>query len=261
MADTLDDDWNSDVEEDIGDLDLSSLIVYSRDWTVETIVTQIRKGNIDLNPKFQRRNAWTDARRSRLIESLIINVPIPEIVLAENAEQRNSFLVIDGKQRLLTIAGFVDPDEYEYWKKPQLSDLKVCKKLNGRSYFDIQSSSRFEDIQRQLVNSDIRCTIIGNYDSTDVLYDIFYRLNTGSVPLSTQELRQVLIKGSFADYLVEVTNEPAPIHKVLGIDGPDKRLRDVELVVRFISFSLFSTRYTGNLKDFLDRSMSAVTKG
>jgi hypothetical protein len=85
-------------------------VVYSRDWTVGTILAQIEQGNIDLNPNFQRRNAWNDEKRSRLIESLIIGVPIPEIVLAEDRERRKSFIVIDGKQRLLSILGYVHPE-------------------------------------------------------------------------------------------------------------------------------------------------------
>jgi len=253
------DDWNEEIEEDLEKLDYRSLIVYSRDWTVETIVNQIQKGNIDLNPAFQRRNAWTDARRSRLIESLIINIPIPEIVLAEDLNEKNSFIVIDGKQRLLTIAGFIKPQGVNYWSKPVLQGLKVRNDLNGLSYNDIKSDETWAQEEKDFQNSDIRCTVISGYKDTDVLYDIFYRLNTGSVPLSTQELRQVLNKGPFADYLIEITNTKQPIHSVLNLIEPDKRLRDVELVLRHIAFSLFPERYDGNLKKFLDRTMKEVT--
>src|SRR6185369_15251283 len=89
-------EWNDEIEDDLKPEHLSSLVVYSRDWTIETINNQITQGNVDLNPKFQRRNAWNDARRSKLIESLIAGLPVPEIVLAENPEKPKSFLVIDG---------------------------------------------------------------------------------------------------------------------------------------------------------------------
>ena len=84
-------DWNKEIIEDIAlkPKDISDLVVYSRDWTVETIVNQIKKSNIDLNPKFQRRNAWNDDRRSKLIESLIIGIPVPEIVLAEDVKKKS----------------------------------------------------------------------------------------------------------------------------------------------------------------------------
>jgi len=96
-------DWNEEIAQDLKSEDLSELIVYSRDWTIETINNQIAKENIDLAPAFQRRNAWNDDRRSKLIESLIAGLPVPEIVLAENPQKRGAFIVIDGKQRLLTM--------------------------------------------------------------------------------------------------------------------------------------------------------------
>jgi hypothetical protein len=72
--------WNEELQDEVNIHDPRSLVVFSRDWTVETIVLQITRSNIDLNPKFQRRNAWTDEKRSKLIESLLIGVPVPEIV-------------------------------------------------------------------------------------------------------------------------------------------------------------------------------------
>jgi hypothetical protein len=253
----FDNNWDADIIEDITP-SFESLVVYSRDWTVETIVTQINKGNIDLNPKFQRRNAWNDGKRSKLIESLILSIPVPEIVLAEDPVKKKSFIVIDGKQRLLSIAGFIDP-EIQYWEKPSLSGLKTIKDLNGIDYETLKSNENFEDIERSLLNSDIRCTIISNYTNNDVLYDIFYRLNTGSVPLSSQELRQVLNKGHFADFLIQATEAVLPIHKILKLSEPDKRLRDVEIILLFLSIELFAVHYRGNLKIFLDSSMEKVT--
>ena len=257
------DDWNDDIIEDILQekelIDYSSLVVYSRDWTIETIYNQIEKGNIDLNPKFQRRNAWKDEKRSRLIESLITGIPVPEIVLAEHPEKKKSFIVIDGKQRLLTIVGFMNP-KIQYWERPKLSKLTVRRELNELTFEQITNDSLYENEHREFLNADVRCTIISNYESTDILYDIFYRLNTGSVALSSQELRQVLHKGPFADYLMKITNKTQPIHPVLKRDEPDPRLRDVEMILRFMSFNLFSQDYKGNLRKFLDDKMGYITE-
>jgi hypothetical protein len=124
MTDAVSEDllWNEEINEDVSPEGESEIVVYSRDWTIATIISQIEQKNIDLNPKFQRRNAWDDARRSMLIESLIAGLPVPEIVLAEDPKKRKAFIVIDGKQRLLTIAGFVDPT-MNYWKKAELKKL------------------------------------------------------------------------------------------------------------------------------------------
>ncbi len=150
--------WNDDVLEEVHPTNLSSLVVYSRDWTIETINNQIQQKNIDLNPQFQRRNAWTDDKRSRLIESLIIGIPVPEIVLAEHPQKKKSFIVIDGKQRLLTIAGFIEP-EISYWKRPILGKLDIKKNLNGINYSKLESQVRFESEFREFMNADIRCTV------------------------------------------------------------------------------------------------------
>ena len=251
--------WNDEIAEDLSSKEESDLVVYSRDWTIATIISQIEQKNIDLNPKFQRRNAWDDTRRSKLIESLVAGLPVPEIVLAEDPKQRKAFLVIDGKQRLLTIAGFVDPT-VNYWDKPELKGLKLRADLNEKTFEQIKSDSSLSDEHREFMNADVRCTIISNFKSDDALYDIFYRLNTGSVPLSTQELRQVLHKGPFADYLIQATNQLQPIHEVLGLTGPDNRLKDAEILLRFIAIVLFGSKYHGNLKKFLDDVMGVVTK-
>ena len=251
--------WNDDIIDDISAEGEAQLIVYSRDWTIATILNQIEQNNIDLNPKFQRRNAWNDARRSKLIESLVAGLPVPEIVLAEDPKKKKAFIVIDGKQRLLTIAGFVDPT-IGYWNTARLRDLKLRPDLNKKTYDQLKQDPRLVDEYREFMNADLRCTIISNFGSSDdALYDIFYRLNTGSVPLSTQELRQVLHKGPFADFLIQITSTPQPIHAVLGLTGPDSRLKDVEILLRFIALALFGDRYQGNLKKFLDDAMENIT--
>ena len=104
-----DSDEGSESEEDIGKVDpslVNKAVVTGTDWTADTILNQLKKGNIVLDPAFQRRDAWNDKRKSKFIESLILGLPIPQIVLAESQESKGTFLVIDGKQRLLTLQRF-----------------------------------------------------------------------------------------------------------------------------------------------------------
>ncbi len=84
----------------------SEAVIWGTDWTVETINSQLSKGNIDLNPKFQRRDAWNDMNKSRLVESLMLGIPVPPIILAEKKDNKGKYIVIDGKQRLLAIRQF-----------------------------------------------------------------------------------------------------------------------------------------------------------
>src|SRR6266481_2026408 len=138
FSEDLDDveQWNredaSELERPTG-LQKYGIVVSSRDWTVDTIVRQIQQKNIDLDPAFQRRNAWRDHRRSRLIESFILGFPVPQLVLAENPRQRGRFIVIDGKQRLLTIASLFLDSYRNYWNVPRFTGLKVLTDLNDVS--------------------------------------------------------------------------------------------------------------------------------
>lgn len=249
----IDNDELAGVDGFLGDTtDVESIIVYSRDWTVETVVNQIIKGNIDLNPEFQRRNAWNDSKKSSLIESYLIGYPVPEIVLAEHPREKKKFIVIDGKQRLLTLCGFLMHEKFNSWRSPKLSKLKDIKELNGKTFSDLKKERPLNKYLRHLANADVRCTVISNISSDDILYDIFYRLNAGATPLSTQELRQVLYAGSFSNFLLKYTSNLTKIHDVLKLQSPDDRLKDVETLLRLLSMIHRINDYNGNLKKHLD---------
>ena len=94
----------------------------------------------------------------------------------------------------------------------------------------------------------------------DDLYDIFYRLNSGSTPLSSQELRQALNKGPFSNYLVQVTEKDNILRKVMNINEPDNRLRDIEVLLRCMSFIEYGNNYKGNLLHFLDETTKLFNK-
>lgn len=227
--------------------DIENLVIYSRDWTIETIISQVESGNIDLNPAFQRRNVWENDKRSKLIESFIVGYPVPEVVLAEVPGKKKQYVVIDGKQRLLAIHGFFKP-ENKYWKgKAELKGLTIRKDLEGVSFDKLD-----EDDLRLLNNSDLRCTILSGYKTTAVLYDVFYRLNTGSVPLSMQELRNSLHKGDFSIFITDKTNVEIPLHPIMSLSGPDKRFKDIEVILKFLALNFNKDKYNGNLKVFLD---------
>jgi hypothetical protein len=193
-----------------------------------------------------------------LIESFILGFPIPQLVLAENPRRKRSFIVIDGRQRLMTIAGLYLREFRDYWNQPRLSGLGILKDLHRVNLDDFLRDAKFVNERRQLANADIRTTVITGFNDEGVLYDIFYRINTGSVPLSSQELRQVLNRGDFSKYILELTSEPNPVWRILGIERPDPRLRDVELLLRLVAWRTFSRLYVGNMKPFLDDTMERL---
>ena len=219
----------------------SDLIVAPADWTIGSLFHQIGK-QIDLDPAFQRRNVWSPSAKSRFIESLFLGIPIPQILLSSRAGQKNSFLVLDGKQRLLTLKEFLDGDF-------RLKGLRVLHELEGVCWPDIENDPQWSD---RLLNETQRTAVIRNWKSEKVLYEIFFRLNSGSVKLSPMELRMSLHPGKFLRYIIQWTETVGPLHQLLSKKKPDPRMNDVELAVRFLGFARREIEYRGDLKKFLD---------
>ena len=219
---------------------LQSAVLWGTDWTAETIVSQIEKGKIDLNPKFQRREAWDDKRKSTFIESLICGFPIPQIILAEGKTKNDPYIVIDGKQRLISLRRFFANKDDDTFKPLRLKGLSVLKNLNNNTYDEIKSNPHISDLVCQVENQPIRTIIIRNWPNEEFLYTVFLRLNTGSLPLSTQELRQALHPGEFLNFCDEYSSQDKYLRDILRITKADYRMRDIELMVRFFSFKYFA---------------------
>lgn len=246
-------DFEEEQEEEFGNLDfdlgqISDIVVYGTDWTTETIKNQLTRQNINLNPKFQRRDAWTIKRKSRFIESLILGLPVPQIVLAE--KEKGKYLVLDGKQRLLTILQFYGQSESAN-DNFKLRELEFLKPLNGLQWQDFEQNISYSDQKDALDNQTIRTTIIRNWQNENFLYKVFLRLNVENTPLSPQELRQALRPGQFTDYIDEYSLTSRGL-KVIFPKQPDFRMRDNQLLLKYIAFRYFLSEYRSDLKSFLD---------
>lgn len=240
--------------------DVSTAVVHATDWTTETILSQFRRGNININPRFQRRDAWNIKKKSRFIESIILGLPLPQIVLAEDKKARGKYLVLDGKQRLLTLLQFTGLSEQGEFKDFKLRHLEVRGDLLGKSFNDLSTDSKLKEDLDQFYNQPIRSAVIRNWPNEDFLHLVFVRLNTGTVQLSPQELRQALFPGEFVDYIDEVASNSPAIRSLLKNSGPDFRMRDVELLLRHIAFKFFISDYSGDLKKFLDDTCKTLNK-
>lgn len=253
-------DLSSENLEDINVLlnDIQQAVIWGTDWTTGTIVSQIERGNIDLKPKFQRREAWDDKRKSAFIESVILGLPIPQIILAEKKEKKGTYIVIDGKQRLISLRRFFAKQEDQEFSPLRLKGMSIINNLNGKSFENISSEPELESFSSQIENFPIRTIVIKNWPNEEFLYNVFLRLNTGSLPLAPQELRQALHPGYFIDFTDEFSISSQQIKKVLNINKPDYRMRDMELVIRYFSFKYFINSYTGNLKSFFDNTVKIL---
>lgn len=211
------------------------------DPTVSDLYSRYKDGDLMLQPDFQRYFVWDGKKSSRLIESLLLDVPLPIVYLAEEAEGRES--VIDGQQRLTSFFKFIDGDLL-------LTGLQVRSDLNGRRYVDLDKV-----LQNKFRRSAIRTITIQRESDKDLKFEIFERLNTGSVALNDQELRNCIYRGPYNRLLREMALDQDFMF-LIGIQKPEKRMRDVDLVLRFAAFYHATyLKYRPPMRRFLNEDM------
>lgn len=205
------------------------------DYSVSTIVESLENGTIRI-PEFQRRYVWNNSQASRLIESLIIQCPIPVIYLSQRPDEM--FDVIDGNQRLNSLRRFLDGSF-------KLIGLTAYPELEGNYFHDLDP--RF---QRHITNRTIRCLIILKDTHPQVKFDVFERLNSGSIKLNAQELRHGIYFGD-ATLLAEKLAKKAVFSEMVAITG-NKRMKLEELVLRYWALAEGLEHYQKPLSGFLN---------
>jgi len=226
--------------------DISS---YGADYDVDGLVRRLKRGDIFI-PPFQRDYVWNQVEASRLIESLLLGLPVPGIFLAKEGDS-NKLSVIDGQQRLKSLQffyeGFFNPKPIET-RKNVFRLQNVQKKFENKTYSELEEEDRIK-----LDDSIIHATIIKqdspSEDNTSI-YHVFERLNTGGRKLTPQEIRSAIYTGRMNDMVADLNDYPA-WRELFG--KKSNRLRDQEMIVRFFAFYLDSENYTKPLKDFLNR--------
>jgi hypothetical protein len=242
---------DDDSEEAVDISYIPKVVVYGTDWTTETMVNQLERGNIDITPDFQRRDAWNLKKKSRLIESLILGLPVPPIVLAERDDAKGKFIVLDGKQRLLTVFQFYGKSRFPN-NNFKLTGLEILKQFNGYSYSELKLNANLIEVLDVLEKQTIRTTIIRNWQHKSFLYTVFSRLNTNNTPRSPQELRKSLYPGEFSDFIDEKSAYSQGLRLFLGLNKPDSRMRDTQILLKYVAFQLFLPKYKGVLNQFLN---------
>jgi hypothetical protein len=237
-------------------LTASKAVLYGFDWTVQTIIAQLADSTINLTPRFQRRDAWTVGRKTRFIESLLLGMPVPQLIFAEASD--GAFLVLDGKQRLLTLIQFFGRGHGRH-NNFALRGLEVLRHLEGKTHDDLAGNISHREIVRRFHNQPIRSVVVRNWPNKEYLELVFVRLNSGSLPLSPQELRLALFPGQFMDFVDDFAVSSDGIQRILKSPGPDFRMRDTEIAIRYLAFQLFAPNYQGDLRIFLDQTCAVLT--
>lgn len=212
------------------------------DPPINSLYQEYKEGDLILDPIFQRRPVWDHPRASKLIESILLEVPLPVFYLAESDDSTKE--VIDGQQRLRAFFDYLD-NLYE------LKGLKALKELNGNRFKDLDKKQ-----QKLIKQYSIRTIIFKKESDENLRFEIFERLNTGAVPLNNQELRNCIYRGAYNELLIELASDPDYLF-IMGLKGLEKRMRDVEYVLRFAAFYHATyLNYKPSMAAFLNKDMS-----
>ena len=215
--------------EELNERDLSKQKIFTTqaDAQVDALHGRYKRGRLNIQPDYQRKFVWDAKKASLLIESILLDIPIPIIYLAEDKD--NVVNVIDGQQRLTSLFSFID-GAFPDGRKFKLTGMNVFTTLNGKMYKDLET--KFQD---KILEYPLRTITFTADSDPDLQYEIFSRLNTGSVALNDQELRNCIYRGRFNDLIKDLATNPDYL-ALLGLKTPHSRMKDVELALRFISF-------------------------
>ena len=224
--------------------------ITSQQLTIYGLASRIKDNAVDLYPSFQRKDdLWANVQKSRLIESLLLRIPIPAFYF--DASDPDNWLVVDGLQRLSTLRHFIVNETNPL----KLTGLEALHELEGKTFKELDITLR-----RRILETNITIFLIQAGTPKEIKYNIFKRINTGGLPLNNMEIRHALNQKGGAQYFFENVYKQDIIQKFIRENKiPQTRMEDRELFLRFVAFyQTFYTAYQPTLTDFLDKAMELL---
>jgi hypothetical protein len=223
------------------------------DITVDELVRRVASGRIEVAPAYQRQFRWDAKRQSRLIESVLLGIPVPPLFLATNVAEGSStsWEVVDGLQRLLSLVHFLGGVDARlrvglppYGLK--ITGLELLKTFDGFSASDLPA-----DVVSGLLDRPMKAIVLNDKSDLQVRFDLFERLNTGGVRLTDQEIREAVFQGEFVDLLGELAHYPAFRRVVLLPSAREKDGTPEDYALRLFAFSDNYRNFEHSVHDFL----------
>ena len=240
---------NTDSGEVITDpFDPEQIKIRTVNIVISQLVSRIEHGEVELAPDFQRLSGiWNHKRKSRLIESLLLRIPIPVFYVA--ADEKEDWAVVDGIQRMKVINDYVTGEF-------AMSNLEYLVKLNGLKYHELPRA-----MQRRITETQLIINVIEPRTPPEVMLNVFVRINTGGMPLNRQEIRHALYPGHVRNFLKKLA-QCEEFLKATDRSISRDRMADRECVLRFLAFHITSPEeYSDNdLDSFLGRIMEKINK-
>ena len=232
-------------EEEVHPFDPLKVSLYTKSLTASDCIKRMEQGTINLSPDFQRNEVWDDVRKSRLIESLMLKIPLPMFYVA--SDEKENYQVVDGLQRLSTLRAFASD------KSMKLKKLEFWDEHNERGFDELPPH-----LQNRITEANFSFTIIDPGTPDRVKRDVFKRINTGGLPLTDQEIRHALYTGPVTELLKELVNSYV-FKRVTDYRIKDSRMAGRELVLRFLSFLIRKPGdYRGTMDEWLSHTMQII---
>jgi Protein of unknown function DUF262 len=251
-------DLISDVETQIDRVHTQSL-----DISFNELLDMYKTGELDINPDYQRLFQWSEGARSRFIESLLLEMPVPPIYVIESSDGK--YMLIDGLQRLSSYLHFRGELEADHFDPPInkgekliLSECDIVKSLNGKNFDQLGTA-----LQIRLKRSFVRVEVVRRASDPKFKYHMFKRLNTGGLLLTDQQLRNCTIRlldPKFNDFIINLSK--SPIFKTCIDNLNQERVLgsyDQELVLRFFALKNYRDNFSHDVRDFLTEYMERVS--
>lgn len=221
---------------------------------MDTLIRRLNQNSIHLSPSFQRNEVWDDKRRSRLIESIMLKIPLPMFYVAAN--ELGQWEVVDGLQRLSTIRNFILGNGGNFLK---LRDLEFLgSKYNGKYFSDFNEDERDIRLVNTVMETEMRFTIINPGTPEAVKRNIFKRINTGGMPLTAHEIRHALYEGKSSALLRRLA-ESQEFKIAVDSNINDTRMGAQELILRLISFMVLGRRdFKSSMDSWLSNAMRVI---
>ncbi|MFH9734108.1 DUF262 domain-containing protein [Streptomyces sp. NPDC017260] len=242
------------IEQITSPFDPEHIDIDTRTTTVDLLLSRLRNEMIDLAPDFQRKaGIWTDGKQSRLIESLLLRIPIPSFYAAEKKD--GSWAIVDGIQRLTSIARFLEPEAVGA-DPLKLTGLEYLRNFEGTGFANLSGK-----LQIRLRETEVVVHVIRRGTPEPVMFNVFARINTGGEPLTRQEIRHALIAGRARTLLAELA-ETEEFRRATGYSVVGDRMADREMVLRFLAFRMTSPHAykPGDFDAFLAEAMHQVNR-
>ena len=239
---------DNSIEDIHGPFDPNAIDVDISVVNLGSLLEQLEYNEIDLRPEFQRASdVWSQVKKSRLIESVLLGLPLPSFYFSEDPET-NKLLVVDGLQRLCAFSDFC------ITKKLKLKGMQFLTRLEGWTYDKLDRTQI-----RRIKSLKVTLNTLRKNTPQRVKLVIFQRVNTAGVPLTAQEMRNALYQKKATDLLKEMAKLDS-FSKATGGKIPSKRMTDCDFANRFVAFYLYRNDYDGNLDEFMGDALEKVNK-